>query len=253
MYDLQKANSFKRISAFLFDIIIFAIVAVGCALLITSVAGYDEKLERYQAHYERYETEYGIDLDLTKEEYNTLSEAEKAKYDEADRAFREDERVYLDYRLIFNITLVAISLGILLAFLVLEFAIPIFLRNGQTLGKKIFGIGVMRVDGVRVTPVVLFIRSILGKYTIETMVPIFIIMQLIFGSLGTVGLGVLLLIVILEAGCVIGTNTNSMIHDLLSQTVTVDMASQMIFDSQEEMIAYKKRLHAELAERAEYK
>ena len=34
---------------------------------------------------------------------------------------------------------------------------------------------------------------------------------------------------------------------LLAGTVTVDFASQMIFDSPEELLEYKKKLHAEAA------
>ena len=43
----------------------------------------------------------------------------------------------------------------------------------------------------------------------------------------------------------ITTQTNSCIHDVLAKTVAVDMASQMIFDSEEQMIAYKNKVHAE--------
>ena len=41
------------------------------------------------------------------------------------------------------------------------------------------------------------------------------------------------------------------IHDKLAGTVTVDLASQMIFDSPEALLEYKKRLHAESTERKE--
>ena len=43
----------------------------------------------------------------------------------------------------------------------------------------------------------------------------------------------------------IATKTNSTIHDILAKTVVVDLSSQMIFDSEEAMIDYKTKLHAE--------
>ena len=43
------------------------------------------------------------------------------------------------------------------------------------------------------------------------------------------------------------------IYDMLANTVTVDMASQMIFDSPEALLEYKQRVHAEAVERAEYR
>lgn len=252
MYDLQKAAITKRISAFLLDIIAFSIAAVGFILLITTVVGYDAQIEKYEAHYERYEQEYGIDRDITEEEFKSLTEEEQKKYEEAREKFKKDEAVFRDYQILINLTLISVSIGLFLAFMLLEFAVPLFLRNGQTLGKKVFAIGVMRVDGVRVSPAIVFIRGILGKYTIETMVPLSLGFMIVLGQMGIVGIAVLFLLLVLEIALLICTKTNSLIHDALSQTVTVDLASQMIFDTTEEMIEYKKRIHAEAVERAGY-
>ena len=43
----------------------------------------------------------------------------------------------------------------------------------------------MRTDSVRVKPIAMLIRTLLGKYTIETMAPLLIIFLILFGSLGT--------------------------------------------------------------------
>jgi len=48
------------------------------------------------------------------------------------------------------------------------------------------------------------------------------------------------------------THNRSLIHDLLAGTVTVDLASQMIFDSEEHLLEYRKKLHAEEATRKPY-
>ena len=47
-----------------------------------------------------------------------------------------------------------------------------------------------------------------------------------------------------------GTCTDT--RDTLAKTVTVDMTSQMIFESEEEMIAYKNKVHAEKVARQTY-
>ena len=253
MYDLQKAAFSKRISAFLFDIIIFSIVAVGFMLIIATVTGYDGQIEKYQAHYDRYAAEYGIDKDITTEEFDKLTKEEQDKYREVDRLFQNDPEVFRDYKLLINLTVLAVSIGLFLSFMVLEFAVPLFFGNGQTLGKKIFAVGVMRVDGVRITPPLVFVRGILGKYTVEVMVPLFIVFMMFIGLVGIIGLGVLAMMAVLEIALVIGTKTNSFIHDALSQTVTVDLPSQMIFESTEALIEYKKRIHAEEAQRAQYR
>ena len=63
---------------------------------------------------------------------------------------------------------------------------------------------------------------------------------------------VMLLVIVGNLIMMIATRTNSAIHDQLSHTVAVDMASQLIFDSPEALLEYKQKLHAEAAEKAEY-
>ena len=156
------------------------------------------------------------------------------------------------YNMVVNLTRVIATTGFLLAFLILEFAIPMILKNGQTLGKKIFGIGVMREDGVKVVGPLMFIRTVLGKFTIETMIPIFIAMMIFFGSVGLEGTIILGLILLVQVILMIKTQTNSAIHDVLAKTVVIDVASQMIFDSEADLIAYKEKAHAEKAARQAY-
>ena len=48
------------------------------------------------------------------------------------------------------------------------------------------------------------------------------------------------------------TRYHTPIHDKFAQTVTVDMASQRIFDSTEDLLEYKKRVSAENAEKESY-
>ena len=110
----------------------------------------------------------------------------------------------------------------------------------------------MRVDGVKVVGPLMFIRTVLGKFTIETMIPIFIIMMIFFGSVGIEGTIILGLILLVQVVLMIKTQTNSAIHDILAKTVVIDVASQMIFDSEADLIAYKEKTHAEKAARQAY-
>ena len=54
-------------------------------------------------------------------------------------------------------------------------------------------------------------------------------------------------IVIAEIVLLATTKEHCMIHDKLANTVTVDLPSQMIFNTQEELIAYKEKVAAEKA------
>ena len=251
--DIQKASMWKRISAYIFDFIILSIVVVGIAFILSSVLGYAGYSDRLEDYYEKYEAEYGVSLNITEEEYNKYSEEQKAKFDEAMKALTSDNEVSYTYTMLINLTLIIISIGVLVGYMITEFVLPICFKNGQTLGKRIFGIGVMRYDSVKINNITLFVRTVLGKYTIETMVPILILIMIYFGQIGIVGTIIIGLLLILQIAMIASTKTNSAIHDLLANTVTVDIHSQMIFDSEEDLIAFKKRVHAEAAANAEYK
>ncbi len=253
IYDLQKPTLFKRLSAWLFDFIILAILITGFATAVSGIIGFDKQLETLESYYTEYAEKYDIDLEISQEDFNKLSKDEQQVYADANEVFQKDERVVKTYSLMFGLTVIITAISILLAVLVWEFIIPLFLKNGQTVGKKIFGVAVMRTNGVRVTPVQLFIRSILGKYTFEIMLPVFSVILVVFGGAGV--FGVIMLGVILLAQTIsllVTRRTRSALHDLLSDTVTVDLASQLIFETEAELIKYKEEQHAKMVERSPY-
>ena len=249
---LQKASMWKRISAYIFDFIMLGIVTVGAALLLSSVLGYDRYNEQVNNAYARYEQEYGVSFDITEEEYLALSQEQKDNLQAASDALSADREAGYAYTMMLNLTLIIITFSILIAYLLLELAVPLFFKNGQTLGKKVFGVAVMRVDGVRINNITLFVRTVLGKYTIETMIPVLILIMIFFNMIGIIGGAILLLILILQIAMLIATHTNSAIHDLIANTVAVDISCQMIFDTPEALLDYKKRIHAEQAEKQQY-
>lgn len=250
--DIQNANMWKRISAWMFDGILLAILAVCFGMILSLAVGYDRYDKALDECYDKYEALYDMSFDITQEEYAALSSQDLQRYDEAAAAISADEEAIYLFNMLVRLMLVIITVALLLAHLVLEFAVPLWLKNGQTLGKKIFGIALMSKDGIRLSAVALFIRTVLGKYCVETMIPVYILMLLFLGNIGLVGMLVLMGIGLLQVILLIATNTNSLIHDCLASTVAVDMASQMIFDSKEALIAYKEKLQAEKAARQPY-
>ncbi len=250
--DLQKASFWKRISAFMFDIIIMVTVAVGFGALLSSVLRFDTYNQQVQDAYVRYEEEYDTSFELTPEEYQGMSVEEQGRFDAAYEALIADQEAMYAYNMTINLTLLITTVAILIAVVLLEFVGPMFLGNGQTLGKKIFGIGVMRVDGVRLTTIQLFIRTMLGKFTLEIMVPVLMVIMLFFNIIGVVGFIVLGGIILLQVILLGISKTNSVLHDHLAGTVVIDMASQRIFETTDDLIEYKKRIAAEKAAHQKY-
>lgn len=252
MCDLQKASMWKRISALLFDLIMLGILVVGIAFTMSGLLGYESYSRELSDAYDRYEQQYDVDFDISKEAYEALSPEKRQVYDTAFQALNADGQAMHCYNMMIHLTMVITTVSILLGYLILEFVIPLMLRNGQTLGKKIFGIGVMRTDGVKINTMMLFVRTVLGKYTIETMIPAYVGLMIFFGTVGLPGTLLVLALLVSQIVLVIATRTNSPIHDLLANTVVIDLPSQMIFDTKEAMIEYKKKLHNEQAARSDY-
>lgn len=252
IFDLQKANNWKRASAFLFDFILFGILAIGFAFLLSTITHYDSYSTTYTNKLSFYEQSYGTSFEYTEAEFNALSKTEQDSYISARDALFHDMDAMYAYNLMVDLMQLITSLSIFLSYLVLDFIIPIIFKNGQTLGKKIFGIAVMRTNGVKINNISLFIRTFLGKYAIETMVPVLIIIMILFNSIGLMGTIIIGLIFLLQLILFLVTKKHSLVHDLLSDTVVVDFASQMIYDSEEDLIEAKKRVAAEKANKLSY-
>lgn len=237
--DLQRANVWKRISAFLFDVILLAIACVLCAWGLSALLGFDAQYQTLMAHW------CGLDMSIMTQTYSALTDAQRALVEQANAVLAADETAVHAYGMVIQLSILIVSFGVLSGYLLLEFLVPLLFKNGQTLGKKIFGVALMRNDGVRIGHVTLFVRTVLGKYAVETMIPIMAVMMLFFGNLNIVVLGIVLILSVAQFVLFLATRKHSLIHDLLADTVAVDMASQMIFNSTDELVAYKAKLQAE--------
>ena len=252
MEEIQKASIAKRISAGLLDVIAVSIIATLCAWLISLAADYDGWNKKLEDAYSRYESQYGVTFRITEEEYNNKSSSDKENYDNAYKALVEDSEAMKAYSMVTNLMILTVSLGLFIAVFIWEFIVPLFLKDGRTVGSLIFGIAVMRSNGVRISHISLFIRAILGKYAIETMISVYIIMMIFMNTIGIVGPLVICGILLMQLILIISTKNNQLIHCILSDTVVVDYGSQRIFDSQEDLLEHKKREARDRAERNPY-
>ena len=241
--DLQKPSIWKRVSAWMLDMFLLMVAVVGIGFVLSAVTGYNDYNQTLQNAYNKYEAEYGIEFEITGEEYLAMTEQEKATYETAYQALIEDEDAMFAYNMVLNLTMIIVSFSIFLAYLCLEFLVPLKLKNGQTIGKKIFGVGVMRTDAVQLTAIQLFIRTILGKFTIETMIPVYIVIMVFFNIIGVEGTIVLAALLIIELVMICVTRNRSVLHDVLAGTVVIDVLSQKIFKDQEALLEYIKEKH----------
>ena len=263
--DLQKAGIMKRFSAFLLDIILIFMLFTASMLVVANITNYDSYLSSLEGRLfsiqERYniaelEEKHGVLFNdyqyMFADDIEQLPEEVQIAFNACNEEMNNDAESIKLYETIMTLSILIVSLSMLIAFIILEFVVPLLFKNGQTLGKKVFSIAVMRTDGVKISPMVLFIRTVLGKYTITTMVPIIMLLMLAFGSTPLIPIAIILLIFLLQLVLIITTRTNSLIHDSLSSTVVVDFQSQKIFESVDAKNEYLLRLHKEAVDKAEY-
>lgn len=252
MYDLQKAGLWKRVGAGLFDWILTTIAAVGFAALVAFLLHFDSYDQMLNDSYAKYESEYGVTFNISQEEYQSMSEDDRQSYDDAYDALLDDKEAMYAYNMMVNLSLLVTTAGILLGVMLMEFFVPLLFGNGRTLGKRIFSIALMRTDGVKISTLQLFIRTLLGKFVIESMIPVYIILMIFWGITGITGTILLLVLLVAQCIIIICTRTNSLIHDLLAGSVVIEMNSQMIFNSTDDLIAYQKKIAAERAAQQTY-
>lgn len=260
IYDLQKGSLLKRASAFLLDGILLVILTTGFAFALSGIFHYNKVSRQYSDGMDYYAAKYEIDFDsvVSQEDYDALDEETRAKYDNAINDMNNDAELVHSLNTLVVMIVAIVSAALFLSYGVIEYMFPMIFKNGQTVGKKIFGLGVMRTNGVKVGPVAMFIRTFFGKYIIETMIPVLIALMLIFqaigimGSTGLMGPVFVLGLVILEIAMVAVTRTNSMLHDKLADCVVVDLESQKIFDDEQSMIDFKANLAAQNAQKSVY-
>lgn len=248
-FDLQKASMLKRVSAFILDGILVLVLATMFGFFVSKICDYDSTYDALMEKKNFYESEYHISTEITAEEYESFDQETRELYDRVSLEMAEDVELSTIYTLLIGKSLIIVSISILLAYIVTEVLCPFIMGNGQTIGKRIFNLAVMQTDHTKIKKISVVVRAVLGKYTIETMIPVLICLMLMFNVIGWIGLVILVILLFLQLAVLINTKTNSVIHDLMACTVVVDMASQKIFDDTESMEEFKKKYEEKMNEK----
>ncbi len=254
-HDIQVASMWKRGAAFLLDLILVFIIFTGAWAGISEWMHFDDRLAEMDSITRSYADKHGIDLDKLYAPGFTQADVDEElsnRIKAADEEMAQDPEAVRLHDLLNNLKLLSITLSVLAAVLIVDLVIPLLLKNGQTVGKKVFSLCLIRNDGVKMNNLQLFTRTILGKYTVETMIPVYVLVMLSVGTADLLSLILVLVLAVVQICCLIFTRNNSALHDLMAGTTVVDMPSQRIFQSTEELVAYQKELAAERAARQIY-
>ena len=99
--DLQRANVWKRISAFLFDVILLAIACVVCAWGFSALLGFDAQYQTLMTRYQATADACGLDMSVMTQTYNTLTDAQRTLVEQANAMLAADETAIHAYGMVF--------------------------------------------------------------------------------------------------------------------------------------------------------
>ena len=252
IYSIEKASVMKRFFAFLLDAILLSILATGFSYLtavVTKIDNHQAKLQEYYAYYERT---YDVKFGLTQEEINNLTEEELAHYKEVEDLLKSDQEFIDEYNMVKKLALLIGFVGTIIATMIVEFVIPLILKNGQTVGKKVFSLCLVKKNAVKVSHVQLFARALIGKFAFEMMIPIYLVVSILYGFGGYLGLILTIALFITQIILLFVTKYRTLLHDIIAFTVVVDKQSQMIFNSEDELLKYKEKEHKESTKKSVY-
>lgn len=243
VYGLNNAKLINRFGAFLLDMIVALILMVGFVLLGSKICKTDKLQEQLIDKYKEYGIVVADEEDPTV--YNTceyvVDENGNPKEDDpcylAFKAFSQDEEAVKLQGIFDNTLLIILMASSLLSIMITEFLIPLLIHNHKTLGYWAMHIGILSKECVKPKPVQLFARAIIGRWALEV-VPIIYILLNLRGSL--VILIVLAVLVVLELISFFFTKNHIWLHDFVANTVPVDADTQYFADSLEELEEKRK-------------
>lgn len=127
---------------------------------------------------------------------------------------------------LFNLQIQIFVVALLFVLILLHLLVPLLFKNGQTLGKKLFSIGLATKEGYRIKYWQHLIRFVV--FAIETL----------FGFY-TVFVGYLI-----PYTFIVFSKNNRAPHDYAASTMIVDMKTSLIFSNKEEADAYDQKIEA---------
>ncbi len=216
----------KRSFAAAIDLLLIAILTVFLAMPMSRITGFRSARDEVNEVSARIKEESGISADLTPQEYQSLTDEQIEKYEALWIEYLNHEQNVRTYNRMVIGSYLTILGSILVAVIVFELAIPLVLGDGQTLGKKLMGLAVIKMDGEAVDAIGIIARALLGKFLVEIALPVFSFLSIYNGMSGSMNTVLIIGLFLVQAACMGFTKERRLIHDFLSGTRVVALDSE---------------------------
>lgn len=232
LYKPVLAKLTNRLAAFLIDAIILVILMTGLLYLISLVFDFDS---HYQIMIQEQIKEGYLILNEETEKYETIlptaSNYEQVCENVSNNALLMENLFFVNS---FSINAPLAALAIVL--FITEFVIPLFLRNGQTIGMKCFHVALLSTTNIKINPIQLFARCLLGKIAILGVVPLLAILYIFLNISGGL-FGTLIVIIVfgVQLICLLKTKNKTGIQDLIANVYPVDSTETIFYKTTKEL------------------
>lgn len=231
IYKPTNAKISTRIGAFILDIILFVVLFTGVLYLFSLIANTQQYIDILNEEYIRIGYKY---FDEAKQEYVFISE-EAANFKEVIELYNASEIIAENNAKLNVLVLNGPLISIVVCSLIFDLLIPLLLKNGQSIGMKVFNIGLLSKSEIAVTPMQVVLRCLLGKITVNKVVPYLALFLVMFAPTGAFfGLLVFLIIFIGNLVLLCSTKNHTGIADIIASVYPVDASQTVFYKTHEE-------------------
>lgn len=262
-YEIKQAKISKRIYAFLIDLLIFIVIFSASMFLLNTYSKdyndskkiYDEKcleynlvVEKTNEDGEKYTISWSVyDFMLSSfsspgchadkfEDIKEISDSCQKEYNDflakQSEAFKNDEVAFSAYNAIVKYRIGFYAFSSFLALLIINIVFPLIFKNGQTLGKKVFELGLVSKKGIKVSFANIGLRFLIGIFAFEVFP---FMLYLAVSNVFSIGLFLGMALFFVNFCLFIFTKNHTMVHDYVGGTIVVDLHTTIVFNSIEEM------------------
>lgn len=262
-YEIKQAKISTRIYAFLIDLLIFIVIFSASMFLLNTYSKdyndskkiYDEKclehnlvIEKTNENGEKYTANWTVyDFMMSsfsspgchvekEEDIKDVSDECQIEYSDfltkQNEVFGKDEVAVSTYNKIVKYRIGFYAISSFLALLIINIVFPLIFKNGQTLGKKVFKLGLVSKKGIKVNFANIGLRFLIGIFAFEVFP---FMLYLAVSNVYTIGLLLGMALSFVNFCLFIFTKNHVMVHDYVGGTVVVDLHTTIVFNSVEEM------------------
>ena len=222
----------NRVAAFILDFVLLLILFTGILYFISLFADFDNHYAILQEEYKK------VGYLIFNPEVNdyVFITPDSPNYDSVIDLINENELLLKELSFVNRFSVNAPLISVTISMFILEFIIPLFLKNGQTIGMKFFKIALISNNNLAVTSTQLFARCLIGKIAILGVVPVLAILYIFLNAGGGLfGSIILLIIVIIQLIMIIKNKNHEGIQDKIAQVYPVNFTETVIYKTQKEL------------------